>query len=319
MPTFYFSHPACLAHATGPDHPECPARVEVIEQLIEKPRFQRLMRREAPSAKRQHLALIHDHAYIDSVFAALPQKGLIALDDDTYLSPKTGVAALHAVGAAIAAVDNVMQNHHYNAFCAVRPPGHHATPNTAMGFCLFNTIAIAARYAQQTYGVKKCVIVDFDVHHGNGTQACFAETPFSMEASEENGGVLFISTHQSPLYPGSGAADEKGKYGNIINIPLSPDDGRAIFRQAFATIIPDKIKRFQPELILVSAGFDGHKDDPLAQLTLEEDDFAYATQVLCALAKDTCHGRLVSLLEGGYHLKALPSCVASHLDALMAS
>jgi acetoin utilization deacetylase AcuC-like enzyme len=251
--------------------------------------------------------LIHTDRHIDYVLGAIPRQGFAYLDADTVVSPGSGEAALHAVGAACAAVDAVFAEESRNAFCAVRPPGHHAEPDAAMGFCLFNNVAIAAEYARKHHGIKHVAIVDFDVHHGNGTQRAF-------EANKE---VLYASTHQFPWYPGTGRSEETGA-DNIINVPLRTGSGSKEFRSAFAEKILPAIGRFAPELLLISAGFDAHRDDPLASLNLVENDYAWATSELARAARTYSKGRLISVLEGGYNLEALGKSVAAHVRALMA-
>ncbi|CAL1239980.1 histone deacetylase family protein [Candidatus Methylocalor cossyra] len=306
MTTLYFSHPSFLAHETGLGHPESAARLEAIARALAAPAFAALERREAPRASLDSLRLIHTEAHLRRVFEAIPKAGFGYLDADTVVSPQSGEAALHAVGAACAAVDAVCTGAARNAFCAVRPPGHHAEPNRAMGFCLFNNVAIAAEHARRHHGIGKVAIVDFDVHHGNGTQAAF----------EKNPAVRYCSTHQYPWYPGTGAAGETG-VGNLMNVPLPAGSGTAEFRHAMGDRILPFLDQFAPDLVLVSAGFDAHRDDPLADLRLDEDDYAWVTGELVKLAGKHAGGRLVSVLEGGYHLAALGKSVAAHVRALL--
>ncbi|BBA32990.1 histone deacetylase superfamily [Methylocaldum marinum] len=308
MTTIYFSHPSFLDHDTGLGHPESAERLRSIERALARPDFADLDRREAPYGTREQVCLIHTARYIEYVLGAVPKLGFAYLDGDTVISPGSGEAALRAVGAACAAVNAVFTEEAVNAFCAVRPPGHHAEPDTAMGFCLFNNIAIAAEYARKHQRIKRVAIVDFDVHHGNGTQRAF-------EANED---VLYASTHQFPWYPGTGRSSETG-VGNIINAPLPAGSGSKEFRAALSERILPAVDRFSPELILISAGFDAHRDDPLANLNLVEDDYAWVTSELTALARKHAARRLVSLLEGGYDLGALAKSVAAHLRALMES
>jgi acetoin utilization deacetylase AcuC-like enzyme len=307
MTTIYFSHQSFLEHDTGLGHPENAERLRSIDRALGQAEFAGLERRDAPRGTREQIRLIHTDRHIDYVLGAIPRQGFAYLDADTVVSPGSGEAALHAVGAACAAVDAVFAEESRNAFCAVRPPGHHAEPDAAMGFCLFNNVAIAAEYARKHHGIKHVAIVDFDVHHGNGTQRAF-------EANKE---VLYASTHQFPWYPGTGRSEETGA-DNIINVPLRTGSGSKEFRSAFAEKILPAIGRFAPELLLISAGFDAHRDDPLASLNLVENDYAWATSELARAARTYSKGRLISVLEGGYNLEALGKSVAAHVRALMA-
>ncbi|MGX2040336.1 histone deacetylase family protein [Methylocaldum sp. MU1018] len=308
MTSIYFSHRSFLEHDTGLGHPESAERLRAIERALGRANFDGLDRRQAPRGTREQIRLIHTDRHIDYVLGAVPRQGFAYLDADTVVSPGSGEAALHAVGAACAAVDAVFAKEAANAFCAVRPPGHHAEPGAAMGFCLFNNVAIAAEYARERHGIKRVAIVDLDVHHGNGTQRVF----------ETNREVLYASTHQFPWYPGTGSSEETG-VGNVINAPLPAGSGSKAFRSALTERILPAVGRFSPELLLISAGFDAHRDDPLAGLNLVEDDYAWATSELAALAKKHAEGRLVSVLEGGYNLEALGTSVAAHVRALMES
>ena len=307
MTTWLFTHPACLTHEMGPHHPECPDRLRAILAALEAPEFTPLVRQEAPAATVDALAFVHDRGFVETVLAAIPKAGIVALDPDTSVSSGSGEAALRAAGAVVAAVDAVLGGAADNAFCAVRPPGHHAEANAAMGFCLFNNVAVAAEHARRQHGLRRVAVMDFDVHHGNGTQHMF----------ESDGDLFYASTHQSPLYPGTGDAAERGG-GNICNAPLPPGTGSAAFRAAMSEIVLPALDRFQPELLLISAGFDAHHADPLANLELEIADFAWATGILRGLADCHCQGRLVSTLEGGYDLDALAASAAAHVRALMA-
>lgn len=300
MTTRIYTHPACLEHDTGPGHPECRARLEVILKTLQSPSFKTLEWRTAPAAGRKQLASVHAGGYIDAVLAAVPDRGLAFLDPDTVVSPGSWEAALHAAGAACAAVEAVMTGEADNAFCAIRPPGHHALGSRAMGFCLFNNVAIAARYALERFKLARVAIVDFDVHHGNGTQAVF----------ESEAKVLYASTHQFPLYPGTGRAEETG-IGNLVNVPLPPGTDSEHFRNAVKQRILPALEAFQPQLLLVSAGFDAHAADPLASLLLQEDDFAWISARLLEFGVP-----LVSSLEGGYNLAALAASVAAHVETL---
>ena len=301
-----YTHPACLQHDPGAGHAESPSRLRAVLDALDHDRFAALDRIEAPHATREQLLGAHDAAYVDRILAVAPAAGeTVRLDDDTLMSPGSVEAALRAAGATVAAVDAVLGGTSERVFCAVRPPGHHATRDQAMGFCLFNNVAIAAAHALATYKLKRVAIADFDVHHGNGTQAIFEREPR----------VLFVSSHQSPLYPDSGHSDERG-VGNVINAPLSPGDGSHAFRELWDAELLPRIAAFRPQLILISAGFDAHRDDPLADLRLGSEDFAWVTERLGDLARQHAGNRIVSSLEGGYDLRALASCVAAHVEAL---
>ncbi|MBL4615421.1 MAG: histone deacetylase family protein [Magnetovibrio sp.] len=306
MSTLFYSHPSSLEHDTGPGHPERIDRIRAIQERLADAEFDALIRRDAPRGSVWDIKRVHDDDYIQSVFAAVPQDGYGQLDADTILSPGSGDAALYAVGGVCAAVDAVVAGQVDNAFCALRPPGHHAERDHAMGFCVFNNIAIAAFHALEIEGIDRVAVMDFDVHHGNGTQQAFWD--------HEN--LFFASTHQSPCYPGSGAERERGKFGNIVNATLPPGSSGADFRDAFGFIRP-AIKDFAPDLVLVSAGFDAHTNDPLAGLDFHQADYAWISDELLAIADQCAQGRLVSVLEGGYDLDALSSSVAVHVKALM--
>ncbi len=307
MTTLLLSHPDCLAHVTPPGHPEQVARLEAINAALADPKYDALKREEAPLANEADIALCHPRAHVEAVKDTTPEEGFAQLDPDTHMSPGSWKAALRAVGANLRAVDRVLDGEAANAFCAVRPPGHHAEKARPMGFCLFGNVAIAARHAMERHGLERVAIVDFDVHHGNGTQ--------DLMWDEER--VLFASTHQIPLYPGTGAPDERGAHDNILNVPLPPGADGGMFRAEVETKILPRLEAFAPELVLISAGFDAHAADPLAQLMLEEEDFAWITHRLCDIADAHCEGRIVSTLEGGYDLKALAASVAAHVDVLM--
>jgi acetoin utilization deacetylase AcuC-like enzyme len=306
MTTALVSHPACLTHDTGPGHPERKERLAAILALLDDPLFSALLRIEAGSASRAQLTRVHDKAYVEQALAAIPTTGWAELDGDTIVSPGSGEAALRASGALVTAVALVARGEVKNAFCAVRPPGHHAERDIAMGFCIFNNFAVGAAEARAAHGLKRVAIVDFDVHHGNGTQHIFADDP----------DTFYASTHQMPLYPGTGGASERG-VGNIRNAPLPPYAGSAEFREAMEEIVLPALAGFGPDLILVSAGFDAHRADPLASLELETEDFSWVTEQLCDLADEHCAGRLVSTLEGGYALSALAESVGAHVQVLM--
>jgi acetoin utilization deacetylase AcuC-like enzyme len=304
--TLYYSHPDCLMHDTGAGHPECADRLRSIDKALSSPEFSNLIRQSPPLGTERQIRLIHPQSYIDTIIQAMPKQGECYLDQDTVLSPGSKQAAFRAVGAVCDAVDKVLTGTADNAFCAVRPPGHHAEPMRAMGFCLFNNIAIAAAYARKYFHIDRVAIVDFDVHHGNGTQKAFYDQPH----------ILYISSHQMPHYPGTGHPSETG-VGNIINVPLASGSSGVEFRQKYSNIIFPALKKFNPDLLLISAGFDAHKDDPLASINLVEDDFKWITQELMAIADNCCKGRIISALEGGYHLKALAASAAIHVKTLM--
>lgn len=310
MTTLLITHPCFQAHDTGPGHPERADRMLAIDKILKHDAFDTLVRREAPfrADAEQWIALAHPALYIDQIKAARPDPGdhAIRLDPDTVLSAGSWEAALRAVSAGLDAVDAVIGKQAANVFCQVRPPGHHAEASRAMGFCFFNSIAIAALYARAKHGAERIAVVDFDVHHGNGTQDIFWDDK----------DLFFASTHQMPLYPGTGALSEAG-VGNIWNAPLRPGDDGEAFRDAFESRIFPALHDFAPDLILVSAGFDAHRDDPLANLELLEADFSWATAAIAQAAQRHAGGRLVSMLEGGYNLTALARSVAVHVKGLM--
>ena len=304
-PVALFADPVFLGHDPGPGHPERADRLRAVARALDAPEFAGLDRRAAPAATRAELERVHTPAHVDRVLAAVPREGYARIDGDTVVSPGSRAAALAAAGAVRAAVDAVAGVAARRAFCAVRPPGHHAEPDRAMGFCLFDNAAIGAAHALAAHGVERVAIVDFDVHHGNGTQAAFANDPRA----------LFASSHQSPLYPGTGAASETG-IGNLVNMPLPAGTGGAGFRAAWERAALGRLAAFHPQLVVVSAGFDGHRRDPLAGLELEAGDFAWITRRLCEIADESCAGRVVSTLEGGYDLDALAASAAAHVAAL---
>jgi acetoin utilization deacetylase AcuC-like enzyme len=306
MTTRLYTHPIFLEHVTPPGHPERPDRLRAIARALDDEAFDRLDRVEAPRGDEGAILLAHPKDYVEHVRAAIPETGIARIDADTSASPKSWEAALTAIGAATAAVDDVFEGRADNVFVAARPPGHHAEHDRAMGCCLFNNAAIAARHAQKKHGVERVAIVDFDVHHGNGTQDIFWSDPT----------VLYASTHQMPLYPGTGAMGETGA-GNIVNAPLSPGSGSDSFREAFSDRVLAAVEAFGPELVIVSAGFDAHHRDPLAEINLTEDDFDWATGKLLEQAGRSASNRLVSLLEGGYDLQGLAFSTASHVKRLM--
>lgn len=308
MTTLLYTHKACLEHDPGRHHPESPGRLRAVLAALDDPEFAPLERREAPEAALDDLARVHSRRHIERILGAVPKAGHVAVDADTVMSPASGTAALRAAGAVVAAVDAVIAGEANNAFCAVRPPGHHAEPERSMGFCLFNNAAIGALRARETHGLARAAVVDFDVHHGNGTQAAF----------ETDGSLFYASTHQYPLYPGTGAAGETG-VGNIVNVPLRPMSGSSQFRLGMTQRVLPALDAFRPELVVVSAGFDAHKSDPLAQLLLDEGDYAWITEQLLDLARRHAKGRLVATLEGGYDLAALGASVAAHVRVLMSA
>ena len=307
MTTLLVSHPACAAHDMGEGHPERPERLRAVDQALEAEVFQMLARDAAPRVSREALIRVHPESYIAELERAAPQHGHVRVDQDTSMSPGTWEAALRSAGGAVFAVDEVFGGRAVNAFVATRPPGHHAEIATPMGFCFFNNVAVAARHAQTVHGAERVAIVDFDVHHGNGTQDIFWKDKT----------VLYASTHQMPLFPGTGAFSERGDYDNIVNAPLSAGDGGDIFREAFEVSILPRVQDFAPDVILLSAGFDAHHKDPLGNLKLREEDFAWVTRKLMAIADRRCGRRLVSVLEGGYSLEGLGRSVAAHVAALM--
>lgn len=301
-----YTHAVCLQHDPGPGHAESPARLRAVLQALDQDRFATVDRIEAPRASREQLLRVHTAAHVERILGITPDAGHVRLDEDTVMSPASAEAGLRAAGAVVAAVDAVVKGHVTRAFCAVRPPGHHATADTAMGFCLFNNIAVGAAHALAAHGLKRVAIADFDVHHGNGTQDIFQREPR----------VLFISSHQSPLYPGTGAEHEHG-VGNVVNAPLSPGEGSYEFRELWDGALLPRLHAFKPQLVLISAGFDAHRNDPLADIRLQTEDYAWITERLVDLARAHAGGRLVSTLEGGYDLAALAASASAHVSALL--
>ncbi len=307
MTTLFVSHPSSLEHDTGFGFPERPDRIRVIERTFEGEIFQMLPREPAPELDYDALLRVHNLDYVESIRNATPTEGVIDFAEDVIISPGTWEALSHAVGGATIAVDEVMRGLSKNAFVAMRPPGHHAGTASAMGFCFFNLAAIAARHAQAVYGAERVAIVDFDAHHGNGTQEIFWSDP----------SVLYASTHHMPYYPGTGAIDERGEFDTIVNAPLPAAASSKAFREAMETIILPRLDAFAPDLIVISAGFDAHRFDPIGGLHLEVADFSWITNRLMEIAQRRANGRIVSILEGGYDLEALARCVSAHVQTLM--
>lgn len=308
MTTALISHPACLGHDNGPEHPECPDRLRAVLRALEGEEFSGLLREAAPLATIEQLARVHPRSYVEGILSIRPEPGeTVALDSDTAMSAGSAEAALRAAGGAILAVDGVMQGWARNAFAAIRPPGHHAEVNRPMGFCLFANAAVAAAHARARWGLRRVAVVDFDVHHGNGTQHLFESDP----------DLFYASSHQFPCYPGTGAQEETGVADNVVNVGLPPGSGGAAFRAAWERVLLPALDAFAPELLIVSAGFDAHKSDPLAHLRLETSDFAWITRELVGIAELRCNSRLVSVLEGGYDLVSLAASAAAHVRALI--
>lgn len=307
MTTLLIHHDAFADHVTPTGHPERVDRILTVNRTLEDQEFSDLKREEAPLGSADQASLAHPDDFVTAIEHAVPEENIVQIDSDTYMSPGSLEAAYRAVGGICRAVDAVAANEADNAFCAMRPPGHHAEKTTAMGFCLFNSVAVAARHAQKTHGYERVAIIDFDVHHGNGTQDIFWD----------DGSVLFCSTHQMPLYPGSGALREEGALGTICNAPLNPGNDGEHFKQAMNDRILPAMQNFCPDLILISAGFDAHTRDPLANLNFEADDFQWATGKLMDLAGKFCDNRVVSTLEGGYDLEGLAVSCAAHVRTLM--
>jgi acetoin utilization deacetylase AcuC-like enzyme len=306
MATLMLTHADCVEHEPPEGHPERPDRLRAVMKALETEVFDDLDRELAPLADLEHVVKVHPSDYVALIDGTRPEEGAEPLDPDTWMSPKSWEASLRAVGSGIRAVDAVLEGEAHNAFCAIRPPGHHAETNRAMGFCLFNSVAIAAHHARDAYGMERVAVVDFDVHHGNGTQDIFW--------NDEN--LFYASTHQMPLFPGTGSKSETG-VGNIFNAPMSPGGDGEQFREAMDTVVLPALDVFSPELLIISAGFDAHHRDPLANIALTEEDFAWVTLKLMEVAEDHCEGRIVSMLEGGYDLQGLATSCAVHVQALM--
>ena len=307
MSTLLVTHANCSQHDMGEGHPERPERMRAIDRALESEIFQMLARDSAPRASVEALTRVHPADYVAALENASPKEGRVRIDQDTSMSSGTWEAAIRSAGGAVFAVDEVMTRRIDNAFVATRPPGHHAEVSTPMGFCFFNNAAVAARHAQIVHGAERVAIVDFDVHHGNGTQDIFWNDK----------SVLYASSHEMPAYPGTGALGERGEHDNIVNAPLRAGDAGEAFREAYETALLPRVEAFAPDLILVSAGFDAHVRDPLGNLRLREEDFAWITRKLMAIAQRRCGGRVVSVLEGGYDLTGLARSVAAHVGALM--
>ncbi len=309
MSTLLLSHPNCLLHDTGPHHPERPDRLRAIEQVLREPKFNGLIRAEAPLADTNVIKRVHSLVFIESLRQAEPKAGelRVMVDSDTPMAHGTFEAALRSCGGAVEAVDQVMSGKVKNAFCATRPPGHHAETQTVMGFCFFSNAAIAAKHARAAYDAERVAVVDFDVHHGNGTQEVFWNEP----------DLFYASIHQMPLYPGTGALSETGAHNNICNAPLRSGNGGEAAKAAFNDRILPALDAFGFDLLIISAGFDAHRDDPLGGLALVEDDFAWMTHRLVDMAAKRASGRVVSVLEGGYDLGGLAHSAAAHIGVLM--
>ncbi len=309
MATLMLTHPVCLEHDTGEFHPECPDRLRTVLRALETQEFMHLLREEAPLGTKEQILRAHCPHHVEQVFDAVPTEpgDHNYLDSDTVLSPKTGEAALRAIGAVTSAVDAVAAKQVRNAFCAVRPPGHHAERDAAMGFCFFNNAAVAALHARDQHGYQRVAIIDFDAHHGNGTQHILWDEP----------GILYASTHEEHAYPNTGLAEEVGGKGKMVNVPLPPGAKSEQFRELFENVLMPKLREFAPDFIIISAGFDAHASDPLAHLRLKTVDYRWMTEQLLNLASETAGNRVVSILEGGYDLNALSASVKEHVRVLM--
>ena len=309
MTTLLITSTHAVDHDTGPGHPESPDRIRAVVKALQQDSFKGLTRMTAPDATVAQMARAHPQKFVEQILAAVPGRGYARIDPDTVLSPGSGAAIVEAAGGLIAAVDAVAKGEADNAFCAVRPPGHHAESNRAMGFCLINNVAVGALHARAAHGYKRVAVVDFDVHHGNGTQEIFWNDP----------DAFYASMHQFPNYPGTGRRSERGAHNNVVNVPVNPGSGGDVFRGGMTEDVLPALMAFKPDFIFISAGFDAHKDDPLADLKLTENDFAWATHELAKAAKTLCGGRLVSVLEGGYNLDALAASAVAHVDVLQSA
>jgi acetoin utilization deacetylase AcuC-like enzyme len=307
LTTLLVSHPAFVDHIVPEGHPERPDRLRAVSRALEAPAFAALAREEAGRADLMEAVLAHDAGYVARIAALDPKTGFVGIDNDTFYSPGSREAVERAMGGAKRCVDAVMTREARNAFLAARPPGHHAERDRAMGFCFVNTAAFAANHARRAHGVGRIAIFDWDVHHGNGTQDIF----------HDDADVLYASTHEMPLYPGTGSPSETGAHGNIVNVALRSGTDGAGFREAVSAAILPRMEAFRPDLVIISAGFDAHRRDPLASIELDAADFAWATTRLMEIADRRCGGRLVSVLEGGYDLEGLSSSAAAHVGALM--
>ncbi len=304
-PVLLLTHPSCSEHDPGAGHPENPLRMQTVLAALTDAQLPNVVNEQAPLADRKQLSRVHESEYIEQIFTTAPTEGLVSLDADTFMNSASLDATRAATGAMIRGVDAVVNDQFKRVFCAVRPPGHHAEAGQAMGFCLFNGIAAAAAHALEEHHLSRVAVIDFDVHHGNGTQHIFDAQP----------GVLYASSHQMPLYPGTGAESETG-VGNIVNLPLPPSAGSSALREGYLDTVMPAVREFQPQILLVSAGFDGHHLDPLANLNFTTDDFVWLGEQLSTLADELCDGRLVATLEGGYSPTALRECVPAFVQAL---
>ncbi len=306
MTTCIFTADSSTQHDTGPGHPECPERIPSIINGLKRIQSKNLIWKDVGSFDEKYIKLTHSEKYLEKINQSFPKEGLDFLDGDTIVSKGSKKAAYDAVSSIINAIDAVMNKEFNNAFCVVRPPGHHAEKEQAMGFCIFNNVAVGATYLLEKYKLNKVAIIDFDVHHGNGTQDIFY--------NEKK--VLYISSHQFPFYPGTGSEDETGKYNNILNIPLKAETSSKEFFESYKKVY-DKLNEFKPEFILLSAGFDAHQNDPLANINLESKDYYKLTKEIMKIAKQICESKIVSILEGGYNLAAIQESAKYHVEALL--